>query len=105
MEIAGHPLSALILAAALGCARAALAGQPAAMPTAPATASDAPPSVADQIDAYLKASPALALPTEATRGVTSGEEGPRKAHGVVDVAVGSNGYRSAYVRSDVPLGK
>ncbi len=26
-------------------------------------------------------------------------------HGVVDVAVGSHGYRSAYVRSDFPVGK
>jgi hypothetical protein len=26
-------------------------------------------------------------------------------HGVVDVAVGTHGYRSAYVRSDFPVGK
>jgi hypothetical protein len=81
---------------------------------APAFAADEPvvtanpdqPSVAAQIDDYLKTSPAIALPRDGAAGITSGgEDEPRKVHGVVDVAVGSHGYRSAYARSDIPLGK
>ncbi len=89
----------LIAGAGLGAAGASLAAEPDAVATAPAG-----PSVADQIDAYLKTSPALALPKDGPNGVTSGEE-PRRVHGVVDIAVGSNGYRSAYVRSDLPVGR
>ncbi|RAK58501.1 hypothetical protein DJ021_01145 [Phenylobacterium hankyongense] len=37
--------------------------------------------------------------------MTTGQDEPRKVHGMVDVSVGSGGYRSAYARSDVPLGK
>jgi hypothetical protein len=103
---------ALILAAALAAGGAARAADPEAMATAPAATSGAPPtapaatapSVADQIDSYLKTSPAVTLPKDGANGVTSGEE-PRKVHGVVDVAVGSNGYRSAFVQSDIPVGK
>jgi hypothetical protein len=70
--------------------------------TAPAAA--APLSTAEQIDNYLRTSPTTALPKDAAAGVTSSEE-PRKIHGVVDVAVGSNGYRSAFVASELPVGK
>jgi hypothetical protein len=69
-----------------------------------ATASPDPPSVAAQIDEYLKTSPAVSLPKDGTVGITSGDE-PRQVHGVVDVAVGTHGYRSAYVQSDFPVGK
>lgn len=81
---------------------------------APAFATDAPvatakpdqPSVAAQIDEYLRTSPAIELPKDSATGITPGEEdAPRQVHGVVDVAVGSGGYRSAYVRSDFPIGK
>ncbi|MFI4964866.1 MAG: hypothetical protein ACHP9T_05805 [Caulobacterales bacterium] len=116
-------LSALILTAALA-APAARAEEPEAMATAPAATTGAPPvaaapagnagavsapgvggpSVADQIDNYLKTSPALTPPRDGASGVTSGEE-PRKVHGVVDVAVGTNGYRSAFVQSELPVGK
>jgi hypothetical protein len=104
MDIPRRTLAALILTiliagAALAATGAARAAEPEAVATAPAG-----PSVADQIDAYLKTSPALALPKDGPNGVTSGEE-PRQVHGVVDIAVGSNGYRSAYVRSDLPVGK
>jgi hypothetical protein len=61
-------------------------------------------SVGEQIDNYLKTSPAAALPKDNALGVTSGDE-PRQVHGVVDLAVGSNGYRSAYVASELPIGK
>ena len=78
--------------------------------TAPAAAAPgvaaqpvADPGVAAQIDDYLKTSPAL-LPTDRAGGVTNGDE-PRKVHGEVAFAVGTGGYRSAYVRGDFPVGK
>jgi len=71
-----------------------------------ATAKADQPSVAAQIDEYLKTSPAIELPKDGATGITSsGEDEPRKVHGVVDVSVGSHGYRSAYVQSDIPIGK
>jgi hypothetical protein len=97
-------MPALALAAALAASGAAWAAEPETVATAPAAATGAPPSVADQIDAYLKTSPAAVLPKDGASGVTPGD-GPRTAHGMVDVAVGSNGYRSAFVQSDLPLGK
>jgi hypothetical protein len=81
---------------------------------APAFAADEPvvtanpdqPSVAAQIDNYLKTSPAIALPKDTATGITSSDEDqPRKVHGEVDVSVGNHGYRSAYARSDFPVGK
>lgn len=72
--------------------------------TAPATA-PGELSVADQIAAYLRTSPVARLPTDdEPSGVTSSTPA-RKPHGVVDVAVGSHGYRSVYVRSDLPIGE
>ncbi|WP_372782825.1 hypothetical protein [Phenylobacterium sp.] len=104
-------LSALALAAVFAGAPA-LAAEPEAVATAPqsgpqsapASAPAAAPGVAAQIDDYLKTSPAIALPQEGATGITPGSE-PRKIHGVVDVTVGTGGYRSAYVRTDVPIGK
>jgi hypothetical protein len=103
---------------------AAPSAAPAATPSAavtpaavtPAAASKpADTSVAAQIDNYLRTSPALSLPREGASGVTGGgsaangaeaaPDEPRKVHGEVDVAVGSGGYRSGYVRSDFPVGK
>jgi hypothetical protein len=104
MDTARRLIPILIAVAALASAGAPRAAEPEAVATAPAAAVPEAVSVADQIDAYLRTSPALALPKDGPNGVTSGEE-PRKVHGVVDVAVGSNGYRSAYVRSDLPVGK
>jgi hypothetical protein len=88
---------------------AASAAEAEAIATAPPATSGAPPgaaaaSVAEQIDTYLKTSPAVALPKDGASGVVSGDE-PRKVHGVVDVAVGTGGYRSAFVQSDIPVGK
>lgn len=93
---------ALVLAAAVAASGPVLAAEPEAVATA--AAADAPPSVAEQIDNYLKTSPAV-LPKDGASGVTAGSEEPRKVHGVVDVSVGTGGYRSAYVRSDIPVGK
>src|SRR5437879_7009894 len=96
-------LSTLILAAGFVASGPVLAAEPEAVATA--AAAGAPPSVAEQIDNYLKTSPAAALPRDGASGVISGSEEPRKVHGVVDVTVGTGGYRSAYVRSDIPVGK
>ncbi|MEO8113006.1 MAG: hypothetical protein ABI655_01405, partial [Phenylobacterium sp.] len=71
--------------------------------TAPPAAA-APISTAEQIEQYLKSSRVTDLPTDAAPGVTSGEE-PRRVHGEVSVAVGTGGYRSAYVRTDLPVGR
>jgi hypothetical protein len=105
-------LAALTLTgAALTLTGVAQAAEPEAVATAAPTgtgaptAAGAPSSVADQIDNYLKTSPALALPKDAASGVVSGEAPPRQVHGVVDVAVGSNGYRSAFVASEIPVGQ
>jgi len=95
----GLPLALIV---AMAFAGAAAAAEPEAMATA--QGAGAPPSVADQIDAYLNTSPAAALPRDAASGVTPGSE-PRQIHGMVDVAVGTGGYRSAYVASEIPVGK
>ena len=93
---------ALVLAAAVAASGPVLAAEPEAVATA--AAAGAPPSVAEQIDNYLKTSPVAKLPADGAAGVTSGDE-PRKVHGMVDVSVGTGGYRSAYVRTDIPLGQ
>lgn len=96
-------LPVVIAVAALGALGApALAADPEAVATA--SGSGAPPTVAQQIDAYLKTSPAASLPKDTADGITPGDE-PRKIHGVVDVTAGSGGYRSAYVASEIPIGK
>lgn len=95
--------SALLAASlALVAAPALAADEPVA--TAPATASVPAPSVAEQIDAYLKSSPALldAKASDAVDGVVARDD--RKVHGEVSVGVGTGGYRSVYVRSDIPVG-
>jgi hypothetical protein len=118
MTSTGRMLSALALAAAFAVAGSALAAEPEVVATAAATGAPpsaaevtptagttgAPPSVADQIDTYLKTSPAAKLPSEGAAGVTPGDE-PRKIHGMVDVSAGTGGYRSAYVRTDIPIGQ
>jgi len=98
--------AALVLISALLAAGAAQAADPATAPVATAPAATAPaaaPSTADQIDAFIKAQPIPTLEPDATPGATSTAE-DRKVHGVVELGVGSNGYRHAYVRSDMPLG-
>ncbi|MDP3661070.1 hypothetical protein [Phenylobacterium sp.] len=85
---------------------AALASGPAlAADDAPSVpASEAPSSVSDQIDAYLRSSPAIILPQDKAPGAVSSAT-PRKVHGEVSVGVGSNGYRSLYARTDIPVGE
>jgi len=98
--IASRLMPFVILVAAF--AAPALAADPEAVATA--SGAGAPPTVAQQIDDYLKTSPALALPKDDTGGVTSGAE-PRKIHGMFDVSAGTGGYRSAYVAGEIPIGK
>ncbi|MDP3174258.1 MAG: hypothetical protein Q8M88_07475 [Phenylobacterium sp.] len=82
---------------------AALASGPALADDVPSIpASVAPSSVSDQIDAYLRSSPALILPQDKTPGAVSSAT-PRKLHGEVSLGVGSNGYRSLYARTDFPV--
>jgi hypothetical protein len=91
-------LCALILALPLAAradeavATAAGAGAP---PTATAT-------TADQIDAFIRSAPPPKLDDGTPAGVVPPE---RKVHGEVGVAVGSGGYRSAYVTSVMPVGE
>ena len=95
----------LLALATVGSARAA---EPEAVATAPGVGAGAgapPISIADQIDTYLKTSPSAQIAKDRALGVTPGGEEPRAIHGVVDVAVGTSGYRSAYVRSDIPVGQ
>lgn len=79
-----------------------LAAEPPATEAPVATAS-ASSSVADQIDAYLRSSPALELEAAEVVGVVPGDD--RRPHGEVSVGVGSHGYRSVYARTDLPLGE
>src|SRR3982074_3750518 len=94
--------AALLVLSALLAAGAAHAGAP--TPADAPVASSPPPSVADQIDAFIKASPVPALPQDAAPGATSTAD-DRKVHGVVELGVGSNGYRHAYIQSDMALGE
>lgn len=63
-------------------------------------------TTAQQIDAYLKASPVLQteVPGELA-GVVPSVRDDGKVHGMVSVGVGTGGYRSVYARTDMPLGE
>ena len=91
----------LALAAALIAGPALAADPPADAPTATA----AQPGVAEQIEAFLRDSPAAEPPADAQRVRPEADQGPRKVHGVVEVGVGNHGYRSVYMRSDIPIGE
>ena len=67
-----------------------------------ATASQTPaPSVAEQIDEYLRTSPAAQI-DEGVPGIVPRDD--RRVHGEVAVGIGTGGYRSIYMRSSVPVG-
>ena len=72
-------------------------------PEAPVAPASAALSVAEQIDAYLKSSPALAMADEATQGVEGADD--RRPHGEISIGVGTRGYRSVYARTDLPVGE
>lgn len=94
---------------ALALAVALVAGPALAADEPVATASQTPApaaavSTAQQIDDFIRTSPAV--DTEAASevdGVVARDD--RKVHGVVEVGVGTGGYRSVYVRTDMPLGE
>jgi hypothetical protein len=95
-----HPLRpGLILAAALTAAPALAADEP------PAATAPASPSVAAQIEAFLRDSPVAQLPADTEPAGVTSSTAPRLVHGEVAVGVGSHGYRSVYVRTDLPLGE
>ncbi|WP_337185513.1 hypothetical protein [Phenylobacterium sp.] len=97
---------ALIPAAALVLvATPTLAADADDAPVATASAQPAPePTVAEQIDAYLKSSPVLeADEADALPGVVPRRD--RRIHGEVAVGVGTGGYRSVYARADMPVGE
>lgn len=86
------------LALSLSLAGAALAETEATAPP------ETPLTTDQQIDAYLRSSPALTLPSEEEIDALQ-EERERKVHGEVSVSVGSHGYRDFYARSDMPVGE
>jgi len=81
---------------------------PSDRPVMPATTAAKPPAApmttSEQIDAYLRASPTTPW-QDAEALDRQGDEPPRQVHGEVGVAVGTGGYRSAYVQSDIPVGR
>lgn len=93
-------------------AASAFAAVLATLVAAPALAEDGPqataapasaPGVADQIAEFLRTSPAARIDDDGVQGVTPRDD--RKVHGEVSVGVGTGGYRSLYMRSDMPVGE
>ena len=86
---------------------------PAAVPapgaTAPKPASDSKAMTTDeQIQAWVRDAPQIdhAPPSgDADTLQADGTPAPRQIHGSAGVAIGSNGYSSAYVSSLIPVGK
>jgi len=96
--------TALAFAVALIAAPALAADEPVATASQTPAPSAAPATTAEQIDAFIRSSPAVMLeaPGEVD-GVVGRDD--RKVHGVVAVGVGTGGYRSVYVRTDIPVGE
>jgi hypothetical protein len=91
----------LALALCSGGALAQTAPQ-AAAPEAPVAAA---PSTADQIDAFIKTTPVPNVTKDKAAGATSTTDAPdRKIHGVVELGIGTGGYRHTYARADMPVG-
>ena len=88
----------------LAASPALAAEPPAEAPTATAAAS-APGDVAEQIAAYLRDSPVAQLPADGAPRAAVERPLDRRPHGVVEVGVGSHGYRSVYLQTQIPLGE
>jgi hypothetical protein len=73
----------------------------AAVPAAPA-APAREMTTAEQIDAFLRSAPTPDAETAAVDGVALRDD--RRVHGVVQVGVGTGGYRSFYAQTDMQLG-
>ena len=96
-----HAQEAMATAGATGVAPSEIKqAAPVAAPPAPASAE--PMDTAAQIQRWLADSPVAA---EDQYGEALDEPRDRQVHGEVGLAVGSGGYRSAYVTSVMPLGK
>ena len=93
---------ALALAAALIASPALAADEPVA--TASRTPAPAPMSTAEQIDAFIRSAPPVDTKAAGeVDGVVARDD--RKVHGMVEVGVGTGGYRSVYAQTDMPLGE
>jgi len=68
-----------------------------------ATPTTTPMTTAEQIDAFIKGSPAARVEAEelADAAITP----DRRVHGEVSVGVGTHGYRSVHMRTEMPVGK
>jgi hypothetical protein len=97
---AGMKLCIAALVAAFAATGAAWAAEPVASAggAGPAT------STAQQIDAFLKAAPVPDLPSDGAAGVTTSGPADHAVHGMVEVGVGSGGYRHAFAAVQGPLG-
>lgn len=62
-------------------------------------------STADQIAAFLAASPAIDQDEGGVSLTPLDEETRRRIHGAFGVTVGTGGYRSAYVAAQIPIGE
>lgn len=73
-------------------------------PVATASKTPAPMTTAEQIDAFIRSSPAASprAPGEVD-GVVQRDD--RQVHGEVSVGVGTGGYRSVYLRTEMPVGE
>ena len=93
---------ALGLIAVLVVATPALAEE---APVATASTTPAPAmSTADQIDAWLRSSPALAAPDLDVEPRNMAFD-DRKLHGEVTIGVGTRGYRHVSMRATAPVGE
>ncbi|MFN3583364.1 hypothetical protein [Phenylobacterium sp.] len=70
---------------------------------APEPARAAPMTTAEQIDAFIKNSPAAKVEAGALADAAITPD--RRVHGEVSVGVGTHGYRSVHVRTEAPIGK
>ena len=68
-------------------------------------ASSRPLSTAEQIDAFIKGSPAAGPSPEEMAGMDAALAPERKVHGSVEVGVGTHGYRHGRVEAHYPLGE
>lgn len=97
----GSPPAAVEVVAA---AAAAPVAAPAQAPT-PGRTPARPMSTAEQIDDFLKSSPAAAPSEDEMAALDEGLEPERRVHGSVEVGVGTHGYRHASVEAHYPVGK
>jgi hypothetical protein len=102
-ELEAHTMRltlALLLVLAATPAAAEILGPDAPVVTAGASLAM---SVADQIDHYLKTSPAAVREADDVRAAIMRDD--RRPHGEIAVGLGTRGYRSFYARTEIPIGE